>query len=71
MTRPPSTDSTAPVMNFARSDARKTYASAMSCGSPTRPSGVRSRMASITFSGMSLMISVPMKPGATAFTRMP
>jgi hypothetical protein len=39
---PPSTTRTWPVMYRARSEDRKTTASATSSGSPTRPSGVRS-----------------------------
>ena len=37
---PPSTDSTAPVMNEASSESRKRTVRAMSSGSPRRPSGV-------------------------------
>ena len=38
---PPSTPSTCPVMNDARSPSRKLTARATSCGVPSRPSGVR------------------------------
>jgi len=42
----------------------------MSSGSPKRPSGIWLRTEALTFSGSPPVMSVVMKPGATAFTVM-
>ena len=70
VTIPPSTLITAPLTKDAASEASHRYALAISSGCPMRPSGVCARMPSSIFSGMALIISVAMKPGATALTRM-
>ncbi len=49
--RPPSTSNTSPVMNEASSEQRKRTAPATSSGSPSRPSGVFSSIASVASSG--------------------
>ena len=70
-TTPPSTERTAPFTNAASSEARYRYAYATSFGSPRRRTGVRSTIVARIFSGICRTISVPMNPGATAFTVIP
>src|SRR5205823_5668665 len=68
--QPPSTGMIAPLTYEARSDARKAATSATSCGRPPRPSAAFSRIPGVC-SGWAPMISVWMKPGQRALTRMP
>ncbi len=71
--KPPSTGSTAPVMNDAADDARNKAAGDISSGEPVRLVGVRAMIPAIR-SGVLCstgMSGVSMKPGAIAFTRMP
>src|SRR6516164_27663 len=68
---PPSTTRLWPVTNEARSDARYRTALPMSCGSPSRCSGIRASMAWIACAPRSASPSVRMLPGATALTVMP
>src|SRR5271169_3832740 len=70
---PPSTESTWPVIKAALSEARKTMASAISSGFPTRLSGtVETRPAFLSALPVKrLSISVSVGPGATALTRTP
>ena len=54
------------------SDSRNTTASATSSARPKRPSGMsRSRLRPASLSTRSVVISVIVTPGATAFTRIP
>src|SRR5699024_7468146 len=68
---PPSTHRTWPVMYAAPGPARKATASATSSGRPVRPAGTAPRAACLAASGMAAVISVSMKPGATALTVTP
>src|SRR5205823_11233 len=68
---PPSTASTSPVTNPAASETRNRTARATSAGSPSRRSGVWSRIASRAVSGRASVSAVVTYPGATAFTRIP
>ncbi|MCK9904401.1 zinc ribbon domain-containing protein [Frankia sp. Cpl3] len=71
---PPSTASTAPVMNDARGERRKDIGSATSTGAPSRPRAVRVAMkssASAESETSPRSIGVSVGPGQTQFTRMP
>src|SRR6266542_651692 len=73
-TRPPSTTSSWPVMYDARADSRKATASAMSSGSPSRPSATWLRKYSRTWSLPPVTpsnISVATWPGVMVLTLMP
>ena len=65
---PPATCRTWPVIQLAWRDARKTHASAMSSGVPTRPSGIASSTSSMSSSAIH---PVWIGPGATALTLTP
>ncbi len=67
---PPSTVNTCPVMKPAASLARNSTESATSCGSPSRPNGIRWQTCSRISSPNAAVISVAMNPGATALTVM-
>src|SRR5579859_5049385 len=74
MLAPPSTGSTAPVMNFAAGEQRKTAAQPMSSGSPKRPIGVRERILferAASPSSALRNIGDSIHPGAMALTRTP
>ena len=70
---PPSTTMFCPVTKRARSEQRKTTTSAMSSGSPIRPTGVPFSKRS-SWSGMNsnigAVMAVRIMPGDTALTRM-
>jgi len=61
---------TAPFTKLARSEARKTMSSAISCGSAARPSGIVETIASKS-SPIASVPGVRVGPGETAFTRTP
>src|SRR5581483_9965574 len=70
--RPPSTSSTAPVTNDARSEQRNATAAATSSASPTRPSACRRAIHSCRACGWLVSnMSLLMKPGARQLTRTP
>ena len=58
-------------MYDASSDAKNATARATSCGVPARPAGMPEHMKSLAACGMAAVISVSIKPGATALTVMP
>src|SRR5579862_3716281 len=69
--RPPSTRSTAPVTNDARSEQRNATAEATSSASPTRPSACSFAIHSCRAGGWLVSnMSLRMKPGATQLTLM-
>src|ERR1043166_4422501 len=68
---PPFTPMISPVMNEASGEARKATAAATSSGLPKRPIGVICRTTSSEAAGTSAVMSVSMKPGATALTVAP
>src|ERR671919_2944423 len=70
-TYPPSTMRSAPVMNDASSEARKTTAYETSIGWPARPSGVIAMSCSRMSAPSASVIGVSIHPGHTALTRMP
>ena len=70
--RPPSTASTAPVTNELSVEQRNATTAATSSGVPTRPSGAASAIRGRRSGGCDTSnMSVWMKPGATALTRIP
>ncbi len=69
--QPPSTGMIAPLTNDARSDTRNAATSATSIGSPARPSAAFSSISGNFSRPDAPMISLRMKPGQMAFTRMP
>src|SRR5690606_6057364 len=68
---PPSTTRSMPVIQRARSDARKTQASPTSLGVPRRPSGAAAFQRSTPSGHWSSMPSRWMSPGETELTRIP
>ena len=70
ITSPPSTTKTCPVMYDACSDARKAHTPAMSPGVPSRPIGICAPSSVRASAVIAAVMSVSMKPGATAFARM-
>src|SRR5579885_3163920 len=70
---PPSTINVVPVMYDAISDARNITACATSSGSPPRPSGMCLKYSDKSFglAKLDAVSRVRMRPGHTAFTRMP
>src|SRR5262249_44797566 len=69
--QPPSTGTIAPGTNDARSDTRNAATSATSDGLPARPSAAFSNISGYFSPPDAPMISVRMKPGQIALTRMP
>ena len=69
MTRPPSTWITAPVMYDALSDSKKAATGATSSTVPKRPSGTIGNTASRFSAGIASVISVSIKPSASALQR--
>ena len=65
---PPSTHRTCPVTYPASLEAKKLTAAATSAGSPIFLSGMLSLISSRILSLMAPVMSVAIKPGATAFT---
>ena len=69
---PPSTASTWPVIQLARSDSRNITAYAMSSGVPRRPQRQRGALGGRVLGGAPAgLLGVRTVPGATVFTRMP
>jgi len=71
MEEPPSTTIVCPVIHRAASPARNVITSAMSSGSPMRPSGSASLSRSSKFYHSALARWVRTMPGATPLTRTP
>ena len=65
---PPSTENTCPVIYPPSSEARKSTMAAISLTEPNRPRGMTPRIFCFTSSESSPVMSVVMKPGATALT---
>ena len=68
---PPSTTRFWPVIQRAAGDARNRHASAMSSGSPRRPSGTRDSQRSTPSGQAFSMPALWISPGETELTRMP
>ena len=68
---PPSTASTCPVMYPASSLARNATALATSSAAPMRPIGIVDSVVVLAAYGMAAVMSVAIKPGATALTVTP
>ena len=71
MLMPPSTAMTCPVIYPASSLARNATVLVTSSAAPMRPMGMAARVVVLEASGMAAVMSVYMKPGATALTVTP